>query len=96
MNFKFVENHLDELIQITITERKNNGFGVVFIDVSDNENAKVGFLGINDERFPPVIRKQIIERYEKNPDSIAYFVFKHQNSENVIEVDLQKHVNKSN
>ena len=90
MNFKFVENHLDELIQITITERKNNGFGVVFIDVSDNENAKVAFIAINEEHFPHVIRNKILERCETNPDSIAYFVFKHDKNEHIIEVDLQK------
>ena len=52
MNYKFIENHKDELIQLSITHRKNEGFGVMFIDVTNEEKADVRFLPIGCEHFP--------------------------------------------
>lgn len=90
MNFKFLENHKDELIQLTINERKTNGFGVMFIDVSNDDRADVRFIPIESDYFPPDLKEKIKERNEINPDSIAYFIFHDKENANIIELDLQK------
>ena len=90
MNFKFIENHKDELIQLSITHRKNDGFGVVFIDVTNEDKADVRFLPIGCEHFPQDLQEKILDRQKKNPESIAYFIFYDKNNANIIELDLQK------
>lgn len=90
MNYKFIENHKDELIQLTITHRKNDGFGVMFIDVTQEDKADVRFIPIGSEYFPPDLHEKILDRKNNNPDSIAYFVFYDKNNANIIELDLEK------
>ena len=34
VNLKFFENNRDTLIQLSISERKQNGFGITIIDMS--------------------------------------------------------------
>ena len=87
MNLKFLENNKEALIQITITNRKNKGFGCVFVDLSDDKEAKVRFMAIIDENFPPDLKKTILERRENNRDSVAYFICTTKEETNIIEVD---------
>jgi|SaaInlStandDraft_5_1057022.scaffolds.fasta_scaffold526255_1 hypothetical protein len=90
MNFKFIENHKDELIQLTITHRKQAGFGCLFLDLSGEEKVDVKFMPIMDETFPPQIKNTLLERREKNPESIAYFVCFTKDNTNIVEMDLNK------
>ena len=90
MNLKFLENNKDALIQLTITHRKNEGFGCIFIDLSGEEKVDVKFISIADEKFPFDLRKTLLERREKNRDSVAYFICSTKDETNIVEVDLAK------
>jgi hypothetical protein len=88
-----VNNRIDDLVKISIKERKDKGFGVLFLDFTDNTTLNCFYLTIDDEHFPLDIKPTILERYEKAPKSIIYFnVFDDKISE-IIEIDLDKNSN---
>jgi hypothetical protein len=88
-----LSNRMDDLVKISIKERKEHGFGVLFLDFQDKENLNCFFLKIDDNKFPLDIKDKIIERNENSPDSIIYFnVFDEKLSE-IIEIDLDKNSN---
>ena len=88
-----VNNRIDDLVKISIKERKEHGLGVLFLDFQDKENLNCFFLKIDDEHFPLDIKPKIVERYENSPKSMIYFnVFDDKLSE-IVEIDLDKNSN---
>ena len=88
-----LNNRINDLVQISIQERKNNGLGVLFMDFTDKLKLDCYFLKIDDQSFPITLRDQIIERYKNSPNSIIYFNIYDENISEIVEIDLDKNSN---
>ena len=88
-----INSRINDLVQISIQERKNNGLGVLFMDFTDKLKLNCYFLKIDDEKFPPQLRAQVIDRYENSPKSIIYFNVYDENISEILEIDLDKNSN---
>lgn len=88
-----LNNRINDLVQISIQERKNNGLGVLFMNFTDKLKLDCYFLKIDDENFPTTLRDQIIERYKNSPNSIIYFNIYDENISEIVEIDLDKNSN---
>ena len=55
-----INNRIDDLVKISIKERQDKGFGVLFLDFTDKTNLNCFYLKIDDERFPLDIKPSII------------------------------------
>lgn len=87
---KSVENRMDQLIQIYISERKANGEGVLFLDFSNKDKMDCGYIPFNNEQFPVQTRNKILERRENVPASIIFFNLSDSENELLLEIDLDK------
>ena len=91
VNFSFFENHKNELIQLSITERKQKGFGVTILDmVSSNSNVDVKYLPIDHYLLENKIRDEIKIRKLNAPDSVLYFCLLLNGDNLVMEIDLNE------
>ena len=88
-----INSRINDLVQISIQERKNNGLGVLFMDFTDKLKLNCYFLKIDDEKFPPQLQAQVIDRYENSPKSIIYFNVYDENISEIVEIDLDKNSN---
>jgi hypothetical protein len=88
--FNVFDRRIDDMIKITIQERKTNGIGVLMLDFSDKDNLECGYLPINHPNFPEDIKRDYGERMHSVPTSIAFFFLFDQNDHKMIEVDLDK------
>jgi len=72
----FFDNNIQSLIQISITERKDKGFGGLFINYNE-ETKKVDcrYLTLHSEHFPEELREQFVHFNENNKESIIYFIY---------------------
>ena len=84
------ERRSNDLIQISIKERKDKGLGCLFLDFSEKEKLECFYLILQDERFPLNLRKNIESRIEISPTSILYFYLFDSKEERIIEIDLDK------
>lgn len=88
-----LQNRIQDLVQISIKERKQNGLGVLFLDFTKKEELNCFFLKIDDQHFPPDLKQTILDRFNNSPKSIIYFnVFDEKLSE-IVEIDLDKNSN---
>ena len=69
----FIVSRQTELIQIYITERTNNGYGVLYINLTNKSKADVSFVPINSDILSEDLKKDILEKKSKGPDSLAFF-----------------------
>ena len=92
VNLKFFENNRDTLIQLSISERKQNGFGVTIIDMSNIEqkpdNVDVKYFPINYPLIDPKLREYLIERKNNVPESVLFFCMVFKDSSINLEIDL--------
>ena len=92
INFKFFENNRNELIQLSITERKQNGFGITIIDMSQTETnpekVDVRYVPINHPELDIKLKETLLDRSSKSPASILYFCIKLKGENLIIEIDL--------
>ena len=89
-----VEKRMDDLIKICIQERKNKGFGVLFLDFSKELEMNCYYILIDDENFPNDIKQNIKNRSELAPNSIIYlYVFNNKEEGRILEIDLDKNSN---
>lgn len=93
----FLSEKVDEVIQIQITERKANGRGVFFVDFKDEMNVDCYYIPFHDKKFPQQYLAYFRERVE-NPklDSVLFFIFYHENKEQILELDLDNRNTKQN
>ena len=72
----FFDNNIQSLVQISIKERKDQGFGALFIDYND-ETKKIdcSYIHIGSEHFPDELREQFTHFKENNKESIIYFIY---------------------
>ena len=87
---KIVENRMDQLIQIYISERKVNGEGALFLNFSNKEKMDCGYIPFISETFPPETRTKILNRREKIPASVIFFSLFDENTDFLLEIDLDK------
>jgi hypothetical protein len=71
----FCSNNIDTLIQITITDRKDKGFGALFLEVNhETNNVDCRFIDKQTAYNTPGF-KEIYENLEEhNRPSVAFFV----------------------
>ena len=91
VNFKFLENNRDTLIQLSISERRENGFGVTLIDMQKaTTNVDVKYVPINHPSLSNEIKTDILKKKENAPDSVLYFCLLLNGDNVIIEIDLAK------
>jgi hypothetical protein len=92
----FVSNNLDNLIKIIIPERKDKGFGALFI-VYNEETKKIDcrYIELGNEFFQPELRLPFKKFEEENPNSIIYFVLCNEGNCEILQIDLDNR-NKNN
>ena len=83
----------NDLIQISIKERKDKGLGCLFLDFSEKDKLECFYLVLQDERFPLNLRNNLEKRIEIAPKSIIYFYIFDSKEERIIEIDLDKNSN---
>ena len=84
------ERRIDDLLKITIQERKKDGIGVLMLDFSDKDNLECGYLPINHPHFPEDIKRDYGKRIDSVPNSIAFFYLFDTNDHKMVEIDLDK------
>ena len=60
----FINNYQKELMQISHTERVNNGLGIMLMNIVDKE-MKCSYFKIDDPIIPENIRKTVTEMNNK-------------------------------
>lgn len=88
-----VNNKIDDLVKITITERKQKGIGILFLDFSEKEKLDCRYVGVSEEHFPSIVKERYSERMMKVPSSIIFFLIYDGTDELLYEVDLDKNSN---
>jgi len=90
-----VNGRLNDLIQIYITERKQKGIGMLFIDFTNKDKMDVFYNPLYDKeteclnpQFPEDLSKCLTENVK--PPSIIYFNIFDGNGNFVMELDLDK------
>lgn len=85
------QRRIDDLTKISISERKDKGDGVLFLDFCKENELNCYYLTLNEKTFPDNLRKNIVDRMEVAPKSMIYFfIYDDKNNERIIEVDLDK------
>lgn len=85
-----VNNKIDDLIKITISERKLHGMGVSFLDFCEPDKMDFRYVGVSNELFPQPVREKYLERMKSVPNSIIFFLLYDGNDELFYEVDLDE------
>ena len=85
-----INKRLDDLIKITINERKANGLGILFLDFSDKTKMDCRYASLSNEEFPQIVRERYYERITSLPNSIIFFLIYDGQEELLYEVDLNK------
>ncbi len=49
----FVQNNIDDLIKITIPERKDKGFGAIYVIYNDTTNQDCRYIEVTHPAFNP-------------------------------------------
>ena len=88
-----VNNNLEDLIKISINERKQNGIGVSFLDFSEDNRMDCRYVGLHNELFPDSVKQRYQDRILGVPNSILFFLIYDGNEEILFEVDLDKNSN---
>ena len=95
-----VNNKIDDLVKITINERKQLGMGVLFLDFTDETKLDCRYVAVNNEIFPENVKEKYFERMTSVPNSIIFFLIYNGIEELWYEVDLDKnshfHENQNN
>ena len=92
---KMIETRIDQLVQIYITNRKEHGLGMLFLNFCDKEKLDVFYNPIYDkekecpnEMFPTSLISYVTDN--KNPDSIIYFNLFDNEGDFMLTIDLDK------
>lgn len=88
-----VNNNLEDLIKISINERKQNGIGVSFLDFSEANRMDCRYVGLHNELFPDTVKQRYQDRILGVPKSILFFLIYDGKEEILFEVDLDKNSN---
>lgn len=85
----FVQNNIDNLIQISITERKDKGFGAMYVIFNETSGqVDCRYIEVSHPAFNPDLLEQFKNFEETNPSSIIYFIVIEEKSCEILQVDL--------
>ena len=85
----FVQNNIDDLIKITIPERKDKGFGAIYVIHNETTNQiDCRYIEISSPAFNPELLEQFKKFETENSDSIIYFVLIEEKTCEIIAIDL--------
>ena len=95
MYLNMIEKRIDELIQIYITNRKELGLGMLFLNFCNKERLDVFYNPIYDkekeapnEMFPKDLISYVTD--SSKPDSIIYFNLFDNEGNSILTIDLDK------
>ena len=95
---KMIEKRIDQLVQIYISSRKENGLGMLFLNFCDKEKLDVFYNPLYDkekecpnEMFPENLISYVTDN--KTPDSIIYFNLFDNDGDFMLKIDLDKNSN---
>ena len=92
-----INNRMEDLIKISINERKQHGNGVLFLNFTDKEKLDVFYIslynketGTINESFPKELINYLIDKIKNVPPSVIFFnIFDEYKNMN-LELDLEK------
>ena len=73
--FNVIQKRLDDLVKISITERKNNGQGVLFLNFCDLSKMDCAYLKINDPNFDPELKNNLLTDLKNLQIVLFIFMF---------------------
>ena len=95
---KMIETRIDQLVQIYISNRKEHGLGMLFLNFCDKEKLDVFYNPLYDkekecpnEMFPTNLVSYVTNN--KTPDSIIYFNLFDNDGDFMLTIDLDKNSN---
>ena len=88
-----VQNRLQDLVQISIKERKENGIGCLFMDFSNPQNLDCRYVALTNELFPSSAYTKYYDRISSVPTSIIFLLIYDNINETMVEIDLDKNSN---
>jgi len=90
-------NRLDDLIKISIDERKKQGNGILFLNFTNKEKLDVFYISLYDkdthainEKFPKELVNYLIDKISSTPPSVIFFNLFDDESNLNLEIDLEK------
>ncbi len=87
----FVQNNIDDLIKITIPERRDKGFGAVYVIHNETTNhVDCRYIEVTHPAFNPELIEQFKKFETEKPSSVIYFVLIQEKTCDVILIDLDE------
>ena len=93
-------NRLDDLIKISIDERKKQGNGILFLNFTNKEKLDVIYISLyekvdgrelkQNEKFPKELVNYLIDKIASTPPSVIFFNLFDDESNLNLEIDLEK------
>jgi hypothetical protein len=85
----FLENNIGDLIKITITERKDKGFGAIYVIHNETTNQiDCRYIEVSNPAFNPELLEQFKKFEEDNSSSIIYFILIEEKGCEIVLFDL--------
>jgi len=85
----FVQNNIDDLIKITIPERKDKGFGAIYVIHNETTNQiDCRYIELSSPAFNPELLEQFKKFETENPSSVIYFVLIEEKTCEIMLIDL--------
>lgn len=85
-----IQSKLQDLIQICIKERTDNGYGVLFLDFCVKESLDVRYVPLHFDIFPADLREHVVKRRDHLPNSVIIFYIYDNTMGEFLEIDLDK------
>lgn len=85
-----VQKRLQDLVQISIKERKANGIGCLFMDFSNANKLDCRYVALHNELFPRSVFEKYRDRITSVPTSIIFLFIYDSTDETMLEIDLDK------
>ena len=85
-----VQKRLQDLVQISIKERKEHGIGCLFMDFSNTNKLECRYVALHNELFPRNVFEKYRDRITSVPTSIIFLFIYDSFDETILEIDLDK------
>ena len=91
-----INNRIDDLIKISINERKQHGNGILFLNFTNKEKLDVFYIslykdtGTINESFPQELINYLIDKIKSVPPSVIFLNIFDENKNINLELDLEK------
>ena len=85
-----IQKRLQDLVQISIKERKEHGIGCLFMDFSNANKLDCRYVALHNELFPRSVFEKYRDRITSVPTSIIFLFIYDSSDETMVEIDLDK------